>query len=63
MKFQNFGKRNSDMKSAPSKQDTDKISLRIDTLWSKMRKFGDLGSQFLKTNDKFEISTFKIGYM
>ena len=24
-----------------------------------MPKFGDLGSKFSKTNDKFEISTFK----
>ena len=28
-----------------------------------MSKFGYLGSKFLKTNDKFEISTFEIGYM
>ena len=27
-----------------------------------MRKFGYLGSKFLKTNVRFEISTFKIGY-
>ena len=28
-----------------------------------MSKFGYLASKFLKTNDKFEISTFEIGYM
>ena len=27
-----------------------------------MPKFVDLGSNFLKANDKFEISTFEIGY-
>ena len=27
-----------------------------------MTKFGDLGLEFLKTNDRFEISTFEIGY-
>ena len=27
-----------------------------------MLKFGDLGYKILKTNLKFEISTFKIGY-
>ena len=28
-----------------------------------MPKFGDLGLKFSKTNNKFEISTFKKGYM
>ena len=28
-----------------------------------MFKFGDLGSKCSKTKDKFEISSFKIGYM
>ena len=29
----------------------------------KMPKFGHLASKIFTTNDKFEISTFKIGYM
>ena len=28
-----------------------------------MPKFGDLSSKFSKTDDKFEISTFRIGYI
>ena len=28
-----------------------------------MPKFGDLSSKFLKTNNRFEISTIKIGYL
>ena len=28
-----------------------------------MPKFGDLGSKFLETNVKFEISNFEIGYV
>ena len=65
MKFKNFRERKSDLKSAPSKQDPVKILLRLDinTLWPRMPKFRDLGSTFLKTNNKFEISTSEIGYM
>ena len=63
-KFQNFRKQKSDLKSEPSKYDTGKISrLKVETFWSKMPKFGYLGSNFPKINVKFEFSTFELGYM
>ena len=63
---QNFGKQMLDLKSAPSKLGTRKISLKdlkVNTFWPKMPKTGHLGSTFWKTNVRFEISTFEIVYM
>ena len=37
--------------------------LKVNTFWPKMPKTGYLGTTFWKTNAKFEISTFEIGYM
>ena len=63
-KFQNFREQKSNLKSGPSKYDTGKISrLNIETFWSKMPKFGYLGSNFSKINVKFEFGTFELGYM
>ena len=62
---QNFGKQISDLKSAPSKQSTCQILLKDqkdDTFWPKRPKFGQLCSQFWKTNVRFEIINFEIGY-
>ena len=41
------------------------ISVRLESwfFWSKMPKFGDASSVFLKTSVKFKISTFEIGYL
>ena len=65
MKFQNFQKQTSDLKSAPSKQDTGKNSLRlkVNNFSPKTPKFRNLGSKFSKTNVTFEFSTFEIAYM
>ena len=54
----------SDLKSAPSKKGSCEILLRLEmtTFSPKMSKFGYLGSTFLKTNVRFEISTFEIVY-
>ena len=35
----------------------------MDTFWPKTPKFGDLGSKFLKTNVRFEITTFEIKFI
>ena len=50
-----FWKQMSDLKSAPSKLSTGKISLRLEsyTFWTKMTIFGDLGSDLLKTSVRF----------
>ena len=58
----NFWKQMSDLKSAPAKQHTRKISLRLDS-WYFLTKMGIWVQNFSKTNVRFKISTFEIEHM
>ena len=53
------------MKSTPSKQDTSKISLRLESFyfWTQNAQIWGFGLKIFKNRVKFEISRFKIGYM